>query len=67
LANQQVQPIQVYEAGAEDWITRELPAATLQIADLRQFAAVVMGREKPHFSSEHDLNVQDALLRSSGM
>jgi predicted dehydrogenase len=67
LANEQVQPIEVYQAGAKDWLTRELPAAMLQIADLRQFAAVVTRHEKPHFSSEHDLNVQDALLRASGM
>jgi hypothetical protein len=67
LANNAVQPIEVYQAGAKDWVTRELPAATLQIADLRQFAAVVTRHEKPHFSMEHDLAVQDALLRASGM
>ena len=67
LANERVQPIEVYRVGATDWETRELPAATLQIADLRQFAAVVTRLEKPHFSVQHDLNVQDALLRASGM
>ena len=50
-----------------DWRTHELPAATLQIADLRQFAAVVQHRAKPDFSMEHDLAVQDALLKASGM
>jgi hypothetical protein len=67
LANDTVQPIDVYLSGAADWQTRELPAATLQIADLRQFAAVVMRREKPHFTLEHDLAVQEALLKASGI
>jgi hypothetical protein len=44
-----------------------LPAATLQIADLRRFAAVVMKHERPDFSMEHDLVVQEALLKSSKM
>lgn len=67
LANEPVQPIQVYRLGQDDWETEELPAATLQIADLRQFAAVVTRREKPEFGSPHDLIVQEALLHSSGM
>lgn len=67
LSNDAIQPIQVYQAGAKDWLSRDLPAATLQIADLRQFAAVATRHEKPHFSIEHDLNVQEALLRASGM
>lgn len=67
LANRAVQPIQVCKAGDESWETRELPAATLQITDLRRFAAVVMENKKPEFTIEHDFNVQDALLRASGM
>jgi predicted dehydrogenase len=67
LANDDVQPMEIFRAGASDWRTENLPAATLQIADLRQFAAVVTRREKPDFSPDHDLNVQEALLRASGM
>jgi predicted dehydrogenase len=66
LANDNVQPIEVYQAGNDDWQTKRLPAATLQIADLRQFAAVVTRRAKPDFSIEHDLAVQETLLRASG-
>jgi predicted dehydrogenase len=67
LANKNIQPIEVYKKGATDWKTVELPAATLQISDLREFAAVVAGRKAPHFSAEHDLAVQEALLRACGM
>ena len=45
----------------------EPQAATLQIADLREFAAVVAGKKRPDFSAEHDLAVQETLLRASGM
>ena len=47
--------------------TTRLPAATLQISDLREFAAVVAGKKRPDFSMEHDLAVQETLLRASGM
>jgi predicted dehydrogenase len=67
LANKNIQPIEVFRAGAPDWQTVELPAATLQIADLREFAAVVAGKKAPDFTTEHDLTVQEALLKSSGM
>ncbi len=67
LANKNIQPVEVFRTGAADWQTVELPAATLQIADLREFAAVVVGRKLPDFSMEHDLTVQEALLKSSGM
>ena len=67
LANNAVQPIEVCKAGDKNWETRELPAATLQIADLRQFAAVVNGGQQPDFDSDHDLAVQEALLRASEM
>lgn len=67
LANKNIQPIEVFHAGDADWQTRELEAATLQITDLRKFAAVVMKRENPDFSLDHDLAVQEALLRASGM
>jgi predicted dehydrogenase len=67
LANKNIQPIEVFRTGSADWQTVELPAAILQIADLREFAAVVAGKKAPDFSMEHDLVVQEALLRSSGM
>jgi predicted dehydrogenase len=67
LANKNVQPIEIYKAGDKEWRTNELEAATLQIGDLRQFADVVMNRKQPHFSMEHDLVVQHALLQASGM
>jgi predicted dehydrogenase len=67
LANKNIQPIEVFRKGAADWQTVELEAATLQIADLREFAAVIAGNKVPDFSMEHDLIVQEALLASSGM
>jgi predicted dehydrogenase len=67
LANKNVQPIQTYKVGDKDWQTLELPAATLQIGDLRQFADVVLKHKKPDFSMEHDLIVQESLLRASRM
>ncbi len=67
LANKNIQPIEIYQAGAADWQVKELPAATLQIADLRQFAAVVKERATPDFTTAHDLIVQEALLASCGM
>jgi predicted dehydrogenase len=66
LANKNIQPIDVCAAGGE-WKRIELPAATLQIADLREFAAVVAGRKAPDFDLDHDLAVQEALLRACGM
>jgi predicted dehydrogenase len=67
LANPNVQPIEVYRAGDRDWQTIQLPARTLQVSDLREFAAVVAGRKAPDFSMDHDLAVQETLLRASGM
>ena len=42
-------------------------AATLQIADLHEFAATVAGKKVPDYSSEHDLLVQKLLLEACGM
>ncbi len=67
LANRNVQPIDVFRTGQSEWQRKELPAATLQIADLREFAAVVGGKKRPEFSHEHDLAVQKALLQACGM
>jgi predicted dehydrogenase len=67
LVNKNIQPLEVFHAGDRDWQTRELPAATLQIADLREFAAVVNEKKAPDFSCEHDLAVQETLLQASRM
>jgi predicted dehydrogenase len=67
LANRNIQPIEVFRRGHADWQTIELPASTLQISDLREFAAVVAGRKRPDFDMQHDLAVQETLLRASGM
>lgn len=67
LANRNIQPIEVYRVGQADWRTIELPDRPLQISDLREFAAVLAGRKRPDFTMEHDLNVQETLLRASGM
>lgn len=66
LQNDPVQPIHVYRTGADHWQTIDLPAATLQIADLREFAAVVAGKKEPDYSMEHDLTVQKTLLQACG-
>jgi predicted dehydrogenase len=67
LANKNIQPVEVYRLGQADWQRLEPPAQTLQIRDLREFAAVVAGKKKPDFSMEHDLIVQEALLQACGM
>jgi predicted dehydrogenase len=67
LANKNLQPVDVYRAGNADWERVNLNARPLQIADLREFAAVVTRKKQPDFSTEHDLAVQEALLRASGM
>jgi predicted dehydrogenase len=67
LANKDIQPIEIFKAPDRDWQTREPTAATLQIADLREFAAVVQRQKAPDFNLDHDLAVQEALLRASGM
>src|SRR6266545_4220796 len=67
LANKDIQPVDVYTAGAADWRRLNLTARPLQIADLREFAACVARKKQPDFSPEHDLAVQETLLRASGM
>ncbi|HLF95449.1 MAG TPA: Gfo/Idh/MocA family oxidoreductase, partial [Planctomycetota bacterium] len=66
LANRNVQPIEITRGGGA-WERIDLPAQTLQIMDLREFAAVAARGKAPDFTMEHDLAVQEALLRSSGM
>lgn len=67
LGNKSVQGFEFCSADAKDWTRLELPAATLQIADLREFAACVRREKTPSFSHEHDLIAQEALLKASGM
>jgi predicted dehydrogenase len=67
LANKNIQEIEVHRAGEKDWQRRELTARPLQISDLRVFVAVAQGRKRPDYTMEHDLAVQEALLRASGM
>jgi predicted dehydrogenase len=67
LGNNAVQPIEVFRTGMTDWQRLEPRAATLQIADLREFAAILAGKKAPDFGMEHDLIVQEALLTASGM
>lgn len=67
LANKDRQALDVYRKGQADWQRLELPAQTLQIRDLREFAACVAGRKEPDFSLDHDLAVQETLLKASNM
>lgn len=67
LKNKNVQILEVCKQGGKDWQQLELPAATLQIADLREFARVVAGKKQPDFDMNHDLIVQEYLLKASGM
>lgn len=67
LGNNAVQPVEVFRRGQPGWERLTPRAATLQISDLREFAAVLEGRKAPEFSLEHDLIVQEALLHASGM
>ena len=65
LGNNALQPIEVFQP-ATGWQRIEPRAAVLQISDLREFAAVLRGKQ-PNFSLEHDLIVQRALIEASGM
>jgi len=67
LANKDIQPIEVFTRGQPDWERIDTKAATLQVADLREFAACVAGRKDPDFPFDHDLAVQEALLKAAGM
>jgi predicted dehydrogenase len=67
LANKNIQPVEVFRGEDKDWQQIDLPARTLQIPDLREFAACVAGKKQPDYSVEHDLIVQESLLRASGM
>jgi predicted dehydrogenase len=49
------------------WTSIDLPAVPGQLSDLREFAAVVGGRKAPDVSFDHDLAVQETLLKACGM
>lgn len=67
LANNALQPLDVWSRATGRWDRVDLKAAVLQIRDLREFAAVVRGEKQPNYSLDHDLMVQEALLTASGM
>jgi predicted dehydrogenase len=67
LPNRNVQPLEIYQPDAGQWQRLDLPAATLHVADLREFAAVLSRGKAPDYSLEHDRIVQESLLRASGM
>ncbi len=67
LENGAVQPLEVCRAGDATWTRLSPPAVALQIADLREFAAVLGGRKQPDFPLEHDLMVHETLLAASRM
>ncbi len=67
LANKDIQPVEVFGKDKPGWERIDTKAATLQIADLREFAACVTGNKDPDFDFNHDLAVQEALLKACGM
>lgn len=67
LKNEKIQRLEVYRAGQADWERLQFKDEPLQISDLREFAAIVTRKKRPDFSMEHDLLVQETLLRASGM
>jgi predicted dehydrogenase len=67
LPNKDVQLVEACKAGDADWQRLELPAQPLHLRDLREFVACVQGKKAPDFDCEHDLAVQETLLRASGM
>ena len=58
--------IEVCAAGGK-WTSIDLPAVPGQLGDLREFAAVAGGRKAPEFPMDHDLAVQEALLKACAM
>lgn len=67
LKNRNVQVVESYRIGTDAWRRQELENRPLQISDLREFAAVLARKKRPDYSAEHDLAVQETLLRASGM
>ena len=63
LSNAPTQPIDVFHADTL-WERLDLPAATLQISDLRELAACAAGDKTADYSIDHDLVVQQTLLKA---
>lgn len=66
LKNRPVQTVQFCAAGKQ-WETLHVDETQLHLADLREFAGIVLKDKPPQFSIEHDLIVQKALLDAAGM
>ena len=66
LENDATQALEVCVGAEAKWKRLDLPRATLQISDLREFAACIAGRKKPDYDMEHDLIVQESLLKAVG-
>ena len=66
LANFPKQPYEVYLAETGRWERYEPDAVPLQIADLREFRAVVCEGKAPEYPAEHDLAVQETLMQCVG-
>ncbi|MEX0865958.1 MAG: Gfo/Idh/MocA family oxidoreductase, partial [Pirellulales bacterium] len=67
MANNATQDYWTWTKGQADWQHHAPAAATLQIRDLREFAAVLRGEKEPEYSAEHDSCVQRTLLEACGM
>lgn len=66
LKNNETQAVEYCLADEGIWHREEILALPLQISDLREFAAVVRKQKQPDYSLDHDLAVQEALLKASG-
>ena len=66
LENDATQALDVCVGPEPKWRRLDLPTATLQISDLREFAACIGRRKKPDYDMEHDLIVQESLLKAVG-
>ena len=66
LENDATQALDVCVGTEPKWRRLDLPAARLQISDLREFAACIGSRKKPDYGMEHDLIVQESLLKAVG-
>jgi predicted dehydrogenase len=65
LENSQFQTVQHYRSES-GWESVDLPAATLQSADLAEFHARIVDNKPAEFSAQHDLAVQKWLVQSCG-
>lgn len=66
LGNFPKQPYEVYLVETGRWERFEPESVPLQIADLREFRAVVCDGKSPDYPAAHDLAVQETLVRCVG-